>query len=256
MAGLGLVLAGLVLLFARPRLRVGVRRAVGAQPVRRPAGAVGRCGRRVVSRRQPLGANRFARRRVHPADGDPVGRQGPRRGRDGHRPEAAGPIPARSGVRPLDHLRARPPACHADSGCVHRFHVNAGCLHHIDDRPRRFEPQSLQPGDPGPDLLLQNGETTPLGPATATLEAQLLHQRQAARMHGGQLFKGSPLRPAGSSDHAESAYGFPGAALYAESVDVYQGLEGPRCRLEWFQRRVAGAIPPPLVSVRRGRSSR
>lgn len=36
------------------------------------------------------------------------------------------------------------------------------------------------------------------------------------------LFKGSPLRPAGSSDHAESTYRFGGAALYAESVDVYE----------------------------------
>ena len=35
------------------------------------------------------------------------------------------------------------------------------------------------------------------------------------------LFKGSPLRPAGSSDHAESGYRVDGQALYAESVDVY-----------------------------------
>ena len=40
MAGLGFVLAGLVLLFARPRLRVGRRRAVGAQCAQRPPGAV------------------------------------------------------------------------------------------------------------------------------------------------------------------------------------------------------------------------
>lgn len=35
------------------------------------------------------------------------------------------------------------------------------------------------------------------------------------------LFKGSPLRPQGSSDYADSAYSFGGSAIYAESVDVY-----------------------------------
>jgi hypothetical protein len=35
------------------------------------------------------------------------------------------------------------------------------------------------------------------------------------------LFEGSPLRPAGSRDHAESSYKFSSQALYAESIDVY-----------------------------------
>ena len=35
------------------------------------------------------------------------------------------------------------------------------------------------------------------------------------------LFKDSPLPPAGSSDHAESAYTFGTSAIYAESADVY-----------------------------------
>jgi len=46
------------------------------------------------------------------------------------------------------------------------------------------------------------------------------HRQRAGRPEP-LLFKSSPLRPAGSSDNAESAYRFGGPALYAESVDVY-----------------------------------
>jgi hypothetical protein len=35
------------------------------------------------------------------------------------------------------------------------------------------------------------------------------------------LFEGSPLRPTGSRDHAESSYKFDSQALYTESIDVY-----------------------------------
>lgn len=38
------------------------------------------------------------------------------------------------------------------------------------------------------------------------------------------LFKGSPLRPDGSSDHAEAAYNVTGPLPYAESVDVYTNV--------------------------------
>ena len=73
------------------------------------------------------------------------------------------------------------------------------------------------------DLLLQNGETTPIGPATATLVGDnYFTSARPPECSAALLFKGSPLRPAGTSDHAESAYRFRGAALYAESVDVYQ----------------------------------
>ena len=71
------------------------------------------------------------------------------------------------------------------------------------------------------DLLLQNGDTTPLGRQLPTLWAKLFHQRPAIRMRAGTAFKGSPLPPAVASDHAESAYTFGGKALYAESVDLY-----------------------------------
>ena len=73
------------------------------------------------------------------------------------------------------------------------------------------------------DLLLPNGDSTPLGPATATVVGDnYFTSARPPECSAALLFKGSPLRPAGSSDHAESAYRFRGAALYAESVDVYQ----------------------------------
>ncbi len=73
------------------------------------------------------------------------------------------------------------------------------------------------------DLLLQSSETTPIGPASATLVGDnYFTSARPPECSAALLFKGSPLRPAGTSDHAESAYRFRGAALYAESVDVYR----------------------------------
>jgi hypothetical protein len=73
------------------------------------------------------------------------------------------------------------------------------------------------------DLLLETGDTTPLGPATPTAVGDnYFTSARPPECSAALLFKGSPLRPAGSSDHAESAYRFGGAALYAESVDVYE----------------------------------
>ena len=92
---LGAVIAGAVLLFARPRLRVGAGRRRGAKPVRLQADPVVGCRRGVVSARSPLGQGGPARRRVHPGDGDPGRRQGSRRRRDGPRARAAGALPAR-----------------------------------------------------------------------------------------------------------------------------------------------------------------
>jgi hypothetical protein len=72
------------------------------------------------------------------------------------------------------------------------------------------------------DLLLQNGDTTPLGAATATAVGfSYFTSAQPPECAPALLFKGSPLPPTGASDHAESAYTFGGKALYAESIDVY-----------------------------------
>jgi hypothetical protein len=72
------------------------------------------------------------------------------------------------------------------------------------------------------DLLLQNGDTTPLGPATAvTVGSNYFTSARPPECSAALLFEGSPLRPAGSSDHAESSYSFASQALYAESIDVY-----------------------------------
>ena len=73
------------------------------------------------------------------------------------------------------------------------------------------------------DLLLPNGDSTPRGPATATAVGDnYFTSARPPECAAALLFKGSPLRPAGSSDHAESAYRLAGAALYAESADVYE----------------------------------
>jgi hypothetical protein len=73
------------------------------------------------------------------------------------------------------------------------------------------------------DLLLQNGDATPVGPATATgVGDNYFTSARPPQCSAALLFKGSPLRPAGSSDQAESAYRLGAAALYAESVDVYE----------------------------------
>jgi hypothetical protein len=73
-----------------------------------------------------------------------------------------------------------------------------------------------------PDLLLQDGDDTPLGRATATpVGDSYFVSVRPPECSAALLFKGSPMLPAGKSDHAESAYRVGGSALYAESVDVY-----------------------------------
>jgi hypothetical protein len=72
------------------------------------------------------------------------------------------------------------------------------------------------------DLLLQDGDATPLGRATATpVGDSYFVSARPPECSAALLFKGSPLLPAGQSDYAESAYRVGGPALYAESVDVY-----------------------------------
>jgi hypothetical protein len=71
-------------------------------------------------------------------------------------------------------------------------------------------------------LLLRDGDGTPLGPAVATPVGDLFFtSARPSQCAAALLFKDSPLRPVGSSDHAESAYSFGTSAIYAESADVY-----------------------------------
>ena len=75
---------------------------------------------------------------------------------------------------------------------------------------------------PARDLLLQDGQTTPLGRATAApVSNNYFTSARPPECSAAVLFEGSPLRPAGSRDHAESSYKFDSQALYAESIDVY-----------------------------------
>ena len=72
------------------------------------------------------------------------------------------------------------------------------------------------------DLLLPDGDATPLGAATATpVGDNYFTSARPPECSAALLFKGSPLVPPGSSEHAESAYRVRGPAQYAESVDVY-----------------------------------
>lgn len=78
------------------------------------------------------------------------------------------------------------------------------------------------------DLLLQDGDTTPLGVATAVpVGGSYFTSVQPAECAAALLFKGSPVQPARSSDQAESGYRVNGPALYAESVDVYDKKLNP-----------------------------
>ncbi|OBJ49650.1 hypothetical protein [Mycobacterium asiaticum] len=72
------------------------------------------------------------------------------------------------------------------------------------------------------DLLLQDGEQTPFGAARSRpVDGSYFTSVRPAECSAALLFKGSPLRPPGSIDAAESAYGFDGRARYAESIDRY-----------------------------------
>ena len=72
------------------------------------------------------------------------------------------------------------------------------------------------------DLLLRDGDATPLGPAvSAHVGDSYFTSARLPECSAALLFKGSPVLPAGKSVHAESGYRVSGPALYAESVDVY-----------------------------------
>jgi hypothetical protein len=100
--------------------------------------------------------------------------------------------------------------------------------------PEQSSPAGLTSASPAPgriparDLLLQDGDSTPLGNATAVAVGDTYFTSvQPPECSAALLFKGSPLRPASSSDHAESGYRFSSPALYAESVDVYDKKLNP-----------------------------
>jgi hypothetical protein len=73
------------------------------------------------------------------------------------------------------------------------------------------------------DLLLKDGDNTPLGRAVAVpVGDNYFTSTRPPDCAAALLFKGSPLPPTGASDHADSAYTVAGPALYAESADVYK----------------------------------
>lgn len=72
------------------------------------------------------------------------------------------------------------------------------------------------------DLLLRAGEQTPYGPAAPVKVGDTFFtSARPPECAPAVLFKDSPLRPGGSSDHAESAYNSGTSAIYAESADIY-----------------------------------
>lgn len=72
------------------------------------------------------------------------------------------------------------------------------------------------------NLLLQTGDSTPLGPAKAeTVGDSYFTGARPSECVPAVVFKGSPLPPAGASDTAESSYTFDGPARYAESINLY-----------------------------------
>jgi hypothetical protein len=99
------------------------------------------------------------------------------------------------------------------------------------EQPAPGGPTSVAPSSarlPAHDLLLQDGDTTPLGVASAVAVGETYFTSvQPPECSAALLFKNSPLRPARSSDHAESEYKFSSPALYAESVDVYDKKLNP-----------------------------
>jgi hypothetical protein len=72
------------------------------------------------------------------------------------------------------------------------------------------------------NLLLRDGDTTPLGPASErSVGDSYFTTARPPECAAAVVFKGSSLPPPGASDHAESSYGFGGKALYAEAANVY-----------------------------------
>jgi hypothetical protein len=107
------------------------------------------------------------------------------------------------------------------------------------------------------DLLLREGEQTPFGTATPDDVGDTFFTRVSPpECAAAVLFKDSPLRPLGSSDHAESAYQTSRTQIYAESADVYGKHLNPhnvvwngfgavsKCTAEAIGMAPAGQAPP------------
>ena len=78
------------------------------------------------------------------------------------------------------------------------------------------------------DLLLGDGDQTPLGPGKQDpVGSTFFTSVRPPECEPALLFKDSPLRPAGSTDHAESSYSLRPSAIYAESADVYAKALNP-----------------------------
>jgi hypothetical protein len=86
------------------------------------------------------------------------------------------------------------------------------------------------------DLLLQTGNDTPFGAATAIpVGDNYFTSASPQDCQAAVVFENSPLRPPAASDHAESAYRFSGPAMYAESVDIYgEALDVQHVMVEGF----------------------
>lgn len=112
----------------------------------------------------------------------------------------------------------------------------SGCSAVVGGRAVRASGQSAatptttvkRPPSHAQDLLLRSGDDTPLGAAGAIpVGDNYFTSARPPDCSAALLFEGSPLRPAGASDHAESAYQFSDRATYAESVDIYDNVLDP-----------------------------
>ncbi|EUA93715.1 putative lipoprotein lprH [Mycobacterium ulcerans str. Harvey] len=70
-------------------------------------------------------------------------------------------------------------------------------------------------------MLLQDGDNTAGAGVFDSGGQTYFTSARPPECTAAVLFKGSPLRPPGSADFAESAYRVQATAMYAESVDVY-----------------------------------
>ncbi|MCV7232237.1 hypothetical protein [Mycobacterium branderi] len=101
----------------------------------------------------------------------------------------------------------------------------AACTTLVPGHPTTVPGPPPAPHKPMPsarDLLLHDGDRTPMGPATAaSRDDELFTGARPPECAAALAFKDSPLLPVNASDHADSSYRVGSSALYAESVDVY-----------------------------------
>jgi hypothetical protein len=116
--------------------------------------------------------------------------------------------------------------------------ISAACAKPVPGQPVAAGGHSTQSSSPAitpthppvaaRDLLLGDGDQTPLGPGKqAPVGSTFFTTVRPPECDPALLFKDSPLRPAGSTDHAESSYSIRPSAIYAESADVYDKALNP-----------------------------